>query len=44
MEEFLSSIFHEWRLIYGPLLVLLVLYAKGGLSDLILPKSSGGGA
>jgi branched-chain amino acid transport system permease protein len=39
MEEFLSSIFHEWRLIYGPLLVLLVLYAKGGLNDLIQPKS-----
>ncbi|CAN0033864.1 unnamed protein product [Chrysoparadoxa australica] len=39
MEEFLSSIFHEWRLIYGPLLVILVLYAKGGLNDLIHPKS-----
>jgi branched-chain amino acid transport system permease protein len=39
MEEFLSSIFHEWRLIYGPLLVLLVLYARGGLNDLIQPKS-----
>ena len=39
MEEFLSSIFHEWRLIYGPLLVFLVLYAKGGLNDLIQPKS-----
>jgi len=38
MEEFLSSIFHEWRLVYGPLLVLLVLYAKGGLNDLIQPK------
>jgi hypothetical protein len=24
-------------------LVLLVLYARGGLSDLIQPKSSGGG-
>ena len=39
MEEFLSSIFHEWRLIYGPLLVFLVLYAKGGLNHLIQPKS-----
>ena len=39
MEEFLSSIFHEWRLIYGPLLVLLVLYAKGGLNDLLQLKS-----
>ena len=39
MEEFLSSIFHEWRLIYGPLLVLLVLNAKGGLNDLIQPRA-----
>jgi len=41
MEEFLSSIFHEWRLLYGPLLVVLVLFAKGGLNDLIQPKSRG---
>ena len=40
IEELLSSIIHEWRLIYGPLLVLLVLYAKGGLNDLLTPKSS----
>lgn len=33
-EEILSHVLHEWRLIYGPLLVLMVLYAKGGLSDL----------
>jgi len=39
MEEVLSSVFHEWRLIYGPLLVLLVLYAKGGLNDLFQPRS-----
>lgn len=41
MEEFLSSIVHEWRLIYGPLLVFLVLYAKRGLNDLVQPKSRG---
>ena len=34
MEEFLSSFFQEWRLIYGPILVLLVLFARGGLNDL----------
>ncbi|MCG6883608.1 MAG: branched-chain amino acid ABC transporter permease [Silicimonas sp.] len=39
MEEFLSSFLHEWRLIYGPLLVLLVLFAKGGLNDLLQPTS-----
>ncbi|MFK7764670.1 MAG: branched-chain amino acid ABC transporter permease, partial [Roseobacter sp.] len=39
-EEILSTFIHEWRLIYGPLLILLVLFAKGGLSDLLTPKSS----
>ncbi|MFV0386396.1 branched-chain amino acid ABC transporter permease [Paracoccus sp. (in: a-proteobacteria)] len=34
MEEALGAILHEWRLIYGPLLVVLVLFAKGGLSGL----------
>ena len=34
-EEILSQFLHEWRLIYGPLLVVMVLYAKGGLSDLL---------
>ncbi len=34
-EEILSAYIHEWRLIYGPLLVVMVLYAKGGLSDLL---------
>lgn len=39
VEEVLGSFIHEWRLIYGPLLVLMVLYAKGGLSDLLVPKT-----
>lgn len=39
-EEMLSHILHEWRLIYGPLLVLMVLYAKGGLSDLFNRSSA----
>ena len=39
-EEILSQIVHEWRLIYGPLLVLMVLYAKGGLSDLFSRKGA----
>ena len=38
VEEVLGSFLTEWRLIFGPLLVLIVLYAKGGLNDLILPK------
>lgn len=35
VEEVLGSVLHEWRLIYGPLLVIMVLYAKGGLNDLL---------
>lgn len=38
VEEVLGSFIHEWRLIYGPLLVVMVLFAKGGLSDLLVPK------
>ncbi len=37
MEDLLGSVLHEWRLIYGPLLVLIVLFAKGGLSSLFAP-------
>lgn len=37
IEHVLGAFFTEWRLIYGPLLVLMVLYAKGGLSDLLVP-------
>ena len=39
VEEVLGGFFHEWRLIYGPLLVVMVLFAKGGLSDLLMPKA-----
>lgn len=37
LEEVLSSFIHEWRLIYGPLLVLMALHARGGLSHLLFP-------
>lgn len=40
IEEVLGSFFHEWRLIYGPLLVVIVLFAKGGFSDLLVRKQS----
>jgi branched-chain amino acid transport system permease protein len=26
---------HEWRLIFGPLLVVIVLFANGGLAGLL---------
>ena len=38
IEESLSLITHEWKLIFGPLLVLIVLFARGGLVSLI-PRS-----
>ncbi len=41
VEELLGSFIHEWRLIYGPLLVFMVLFAKGGLSDLLTSKRRG---
>jgi branched-chain amino acid transport system permease protein len=34
IEEALSSITHDWRLIFGPLLVLIALHARGGLVGL----------
>lgn len=42
VEEILGSIFHEWRLFYGLLLVAMVLFAKGGISHLLMPKSAKG--
>ena len=35
VEEFLSTITHDWRLIFGPMLVLIVLFAKGGLASFV---------
>jgi len=40
VEETLGSFLTEWRLIFGPLLVLMVLYAKGGLNDLLISKQT----
>jgi branched-chain amino acid transport system permease protein len=40
-QELLGSVLPEWRLIYGPLLVLVVLFAKGGLNSLLMPKQTG---
>ena len=37
VQELLGAILPEWRLIYGPLLVLVVLFAKGGLNTLLTP-------
>ena len=42
LEEWLSHYTEHWRLIFGPLLVLLVLYGRGGLLS-ILPGKLGRG-
>lgn len=38
VEEFLGGLFQEWKLIFGPLLVLMVLFARGGIADLFEPR------
>ena len=41
LEEVLASFLHEWRLVYGPMLVLFALFAKGGISHLLFPARKG---
>ncbi|MEM7497917.1 MAG: branched-chain amino acid ABC transporter permease [Pseudomonadota bacterium] len=36
LEEGLSLVLHEWRLLFGPFLVLLVLFARGGIMGALL--------
>ncbi len=38
LEEGLSTLTHDWRLIFGPMLVLMVLYTKGGIAGLLEPR------
>lgn len=38
VEEFLGGLFHEWKLIFGPLLVVMVLFSRGGISQLLDPR------
>jgi branched-chain amino acid transport system permease protein len=49
LEEFLPVLFHElgmellkehWRVVFGPILILIVLFAKAGLYGLIFKKGS----
>jgi branched-chain amino acid transport system permease protein len=39
LEEYLSHLFVYWRLIFGPLLVLSVLFLRGGLAGLSAPRT-----
>jgi branched-chain amino acid transport system permease protein len=38
VEEVLSHFTHHWRVIFGPLLILAVLFVRGGLISLIFPR------
>lgn len=42
LSEVLSSITIHWHLIFGPLLILLVLYVRGGLTGLIERRPNDG--
>jgi len=42
LEEMLSHVTEHWRVIFGPLLILVVLFARGGLGRL-LARSDGDG-
>jgi branched-chain amino acid transport system permease protein len=37
LEEWLSHLTEHWRMIFGPLLVLAVLFFRGGLAGLLVP-------
>ena len=39
LQEFLSHWLDYWRLVFGPILVLLALFARGGLAGLLEGRS-----
>jgi branched-chain amino acid transport system permease protein len=41
LEEFLSGVTEYWQLIFGPILILVVLYARGGLLGFLTRKDEG---
>ncbi|WP_416899857.1 MAG: branched-chain amino acid ABC transporter permease [Minwuia sp.] len=43
IEELLSAFFQLWRLWFGPLLILVVLFARGGIAGLITGRIGGRG-
>ncbi|MBX6372625.1 MAG: branched-chain amino acid ABC transporter permease [Acetobacteraceae bacterium] len=38
LEEWLSHLTEHWRMIFGPLLILSVLFFRGGLAGLLAPR------
>jgi branched-chain amino acid transport system permease protein len=43
LEEFLSGVTEYWQLIFGPILILVVLFARGGLLGFIARKDNQNG-
>jgi branched-chain amino acid transport system permease protein len=41
LEQQLSSVTEYWQIILGPLLLLLVLFARGGINGLLLSLQRG---
>ena len=41
LEEFLSSLTIDWQFIFGPLLILMVLYGRGGIDGLLGDRTGG---
>jgi ABC-type branched-subunit amino acid transport system permease subunit len=36
LEEFLSEITEYWQLFFGPMLVLVVIFARGGIDGMLV--------
>jgi branched-chain amino acid transport system permease protein len=41
LEHFLSDLTHDWKLIFGPLLVIIVLFSRGGLAAMLVRLTRG---
>ncbi|MEQ9199779.1 MAG: branched-chain amino acid ABC transporter permease [Rhodospirillales bacterium] len=41
-EETLSSMFENWHIVFGPILIIIVLFVRGGIDGLLGPKRPGG--
>jgi branched-chain amino acid transport system permease protein len=40
LEEFLSEVTEHWRMLFGPLLVLVVIFARGGITGMLERRRS----
>jgi branched-chain amino acid transport system permease protein len=41
LEEILSDLTEHWRMIFGPLLIMVVIFARGGIMGLAGPRTHG---